>query len=182
MARPPPAGGDARHDQAVSARLPLRHGMLGAAVQDEIAHRRVDQPHLEHLGHAGAALAEASMQHHREDHGGGGSDAVFGVLLQLAGGVRHARQVRHHITLGQAGAKQQDARQRPVVHEQFFSALDLARVSPGRKHLRRLQVVGQCLGHLGGHIAFDGLVTFPHLDRAFGGLPMGQTQRCLATG
>ena len=136
--------------------------------------RRVDQPHLEHLRHASAALAEAAMQHHREDHGGRGADAVFGVLLQLAGGVQHARQVRHHITLGQAGAEQQDARQRPVVHEEFFSALELAGVSPGGEHLRRLHVVVQRLGHLRSHIAFGGLVTFSHLHRAFCCLPMGQ--------
>ena len=61
-----------------------------------------------------------------------------------------------------------------MVHEEFFSALELAGVSPGGEHLRRLHVVVQRLGHLRSHIAFGGLVTFSHLHRAFCCLPVGQ--------
>ncbi|MNV48608.1 hypothetical protein D3C71_1405250 [compost metagenome] len=130
-------------------------------MQDQVANGGVDQPHFQHLGHARTAVAHASMHHHREDYRSGGPDAVFGVLLQLAGRVQHARQIRNHITLGQAGTKQQDARERTVLHEHLLGALDLGGIGPGRQHLGGLYVVVQGVGH--------GLVHANALGR-----PMGQ--------
>ena len=70
----------------------------------------MDEPHLEGLRNARAAVGiQATAHHDREDHRRGGADAVLGVLLQLAGRVQHVGQVGQHVALGQAGAKQQDA-------------------------------------------------------------------------
>ena len=129
--------GQRRHAVPIGNPAPFtdrQHRVFGRAAQDQVADGRVDQPHLEHLGHAAAVrLGQAAGHHHREDHRRGGADAVLGVLFELAGRVQRLRQVGDHVALGQAGAEQQQARQHALVHEQRFGARDLRGVGPGRQ-------------------------------------------------
>ena len=128
-------------------RLHLAAHLLRVAVQDQVADGRVNQPHLEHLRHTRAlGVGQAALHHHREHHGRGLADAVFGVLFQLAGDVQHLGQLRQHITLGQAGAEQQGARQRPLLHEDGLGPRNLGGVRPVRKSPRLRHVVLQGLG------------------------------------
>jgi len=96
----------------------------------------MDQPHLENLGATGAGIGrQATMHHDREDHGGRTADPVLGALLELAGPMQNLGQIGQHITLGQTRAEQQDARQRPMLHEQRFGPLQLRMIGPGRQGL-----------------------------------------------
>ena len=99
-------------------------------VQDQVANRRVDQAHLEHLGDAAAVGRHAAFHHHRKDHRRRHADPVVGALFELARGVQHQRQIRDHVALGQAGAEQQDARERAVFDEELLGALDLRWLGP----------------------------------------------------
>ena len=120
------------------------HRIGGRPAQNQVANGCVNQPNLEYLRNAAAiGLAQAAFQHHRENHRCGGANAVVSVPLQLAGCMQHCRQIGNHITLWQARAKQQRTRQRAVIHEQRFCALNLGVIGPRGKHLPLLQVLLQ---------------------------------------
>ena len=93
----------------------------------------MNEPHLERLRNARAfGVGQSAAHHHRKNHRCGGANSILGVLLQLPCDVQHSGKIRHYVTLRQARAKEQQAGQRAVFHEQFFSAINLCVIGPWR--------------------------------------------------
>ena len=100
-------------------------------MQNQMAYRGVNQPHLQHLGQTVSLIPhQTTAHHHGEDHGGGLANAMLGVGFELACDVQHICEVGHHVALRQTRAKQQRARKRPVLHEDLLRTLDFAAISP----------------------------------------------------